>query len=318
MQQGPRRCNARQVTAKGDVGAPRGVAPGDALATAFGPVFWPCDRSGGLRFFGAWHPVQANLSKCLSCRLHRLCNRVMCNTSGHRPCHRATLPVASLWPKPPAGPLPPPGRALSRRWCGQHRSLQKRRAQAGERGSRFPFPPKGAIPFSGPGSVSLQAGGRIAVSAPCQVGRTGHQGAQGHCARCAQQRDRRVGFAEGRDARHDDLPGLDRRGAFARDAGDKTLAGHRAAARPGCNGAVPGGGCDDPPPAPVVGTRTCAAACLCPCPGLTRAITRLPSLAGHAMPIPTPISGGIRDAQDPAPLHPDSETARRQYPVISR
>jgi hypothetical protein len=77
-------------------------------------------------------------------------------------------PVASLWPKPPTGPLPPPGRALARRWCGRHGSLQKRRAQAGERGSRFPFPPKGAIPFPGPGSVSRQAGGRIAVSAPCQ------------------------------------------------------------------------------------------------------------------------------------------------------
>jgi len=62
-----------------------------------------------LRFFGAWHPVQANLSKCLSCRLHRLCNRVMRNTSGHRPCHRATLPRGKPVAKAPGGPFAPAG-----------------------------------------------------------------------------------------------------------------------------------------------------------------------------------------------------------------
>jgi len=59
------------------------------------------------------------------------------------------------------------------RWCRLHRSLWPRGARAGETRVAFP-PPKGAIPFPGSGRVSRQAGGRIAVSAPCPGRFSGH------------------------------------------------------------------------------------------------------------------------------------------------
>ncbi len=95
---------------------------------------------------------------------------------GHRPCHRATLasgPAGGQSPRPapappPAGASPPPGRALasvSPGPAGLQGTVPRGR---GKRGSRFLFPPDGAIPFPGPGQVSRQASSRVAASALCR------------------------------------------------------------------------------------------------------------------------------------------------------
>lgn len=100
----------------------------------------------------------------------------------------------------------------------------------------------------------------------------------------APQPDRMAGVDEGRGVRHDELSGPDCRGGFARDAGPEPVAGHRAAAQPGCDQTVPGGGFDEPPPA--AHTRMCPAAFLCPCPTPIRAVTGLQGSTECGLPGP--------------------------------
>ena len=68
---------------------------------------------------------------------------------------------------PPAGASPPPGRALASVSPGPSAVRGTLPCGRGKRGSRFRVQPKRASPFPGSGGASRQAGGRIAVSAPC-------------------------------------------------------------------------------------------------------------------------------------------------------
>ena len=76
-------------------------------------------------------------------------------------------PFGQRPPRPWAGRFAPPGRALA---CVDLAAMVFATPfrRVGRNAVRFGVPPKEAIPFPGSGRVSRQAGGRIAVSAPCQ------------------------------------------------------------------------------------------------------------------------------------------------------
>jgi len=92
------------------------------------------------------------------------------------PATAPRCPLSGRGPKAPGQRPPRPRRALPARRVGRwpvgvpgSAGLRGTVARGrGKRGSRFLIPPKGAIPFPGPGRVSRQAGGRVVVSAPCQ------------------------------------------------------------------------------------------------------------------------------------------------------
>jgi hypothetical protein len=95
---------------------------------------------------------------------------------GHRPCHSATLPLASRGPKPPASARPAPGGRFAPAgsgaglsWCGLHRSWVCVPQGRGKRGSRFLVPPGvvkvlSPLHWQGPSPLPQRH------AAPCQPG----------------------------------------------------------------------------------------------------------------------------------------------------
>ena len=91
-------------------------------------------------------------------------NRVLKKSTGRRGCltemREPLAPVRALCTLPGAiAPATAPGLTQASR--GLKPPASARPASGGR------FPPAGTVPFPGPGRVSRQAGGRIAVSAPC-------------------------------------------------------------------------------------------------------------------------------------------------------
>ena len=86
---------------------------------------------------------------------------------GHRPCHSTVLILAQPGAKAPGQRPPRPRRALASVSPGPSAVRGTLPCGRGKRGSRFRVQPKRASPFPGSGGASRQAGGRIAVSAPC-------------------------------------------------------------------------------------------------------------------------------------------------------
>jgi len=167
--QNPHRCNGRghrpchsAAPGSGPAGGPK---PPASARPAHGGRFAPAGSGAGLPLFPDLPVYRAPLRRGegnagrVSCsRPNRRRDLQRFIGRGHRPCHRATPgsgPAGGQSPRPapappPAGASHPPGRALASVLPGPA-DLQGTVAQGrGKRGSRFLFPPGGAIALSPP------------------------------------------------------------------------------------------------------------------------------------------------------------------------
>jgi hypothetical protein len=113
----------------------------------------PADQ--GSRAFGTLDPLPCRLGKPQTSTDPWRTGRVLkkCPRTGCLTAKQETLPPARAL-RILARAIAPAGSGAGLSWCGQHRSLRKRRARAGGNAVRFGVPPKGAIPFPGPGRFS--------------------------------------------------------------------------------------------------------------------------------------------------------------------